>query len=65
MRVDKKNEEKKEIGGVKERENKRKREGGRKEKKKGFHFSLRFTETGPKVFVGAKGKVSPRLESYA
>ena len=28
-------------------------------------FSLRFTVIGPWVFVGAKGKVGPRIESYA
>ena len=29
------------------------------------YFSIRFTETEPYVFVEAKGKVGPRIESYA
>ena len=39
------------------------REGERKEKK--FLFSLRSTKIGPYVFVIAKGKVDPRITSYA
>ena len=37
----------------------------RKRKKKVFRFSLRSTEIGPSVFVGARGKVVPRIASYA
>ena len=42
-----------------------KKERDRKEKKKIFSFSLRSTKIGQYVFVGAKGKVVPRIESYA
>ena len=37
----------------------------RKEKNDFFRFSLRSTEIGPTVFIGARGKVHPRIESYA
>ena len=36
-----------------------------KKKKGGFRFSLRSMEVRPSVFVGARGKVDPRNESYA
>ena len=41
-----------------------------KREKKSFRersssLSLSFTEIGPWVFVGAKGKVGPHIESYA
>ena len=36
-----------------------------KKEKKYLCFSLRSTEIEPWVFVGAKGKVGPRIESYA
>ena len=39
--------------------------GEREKGKKVFCFSLRSTEIGPWVFVGAKGKVGPRIERYA
>ena len=39
---------------------KREREKG----KRGFRFSLRSTEIGPLVFVGARGKVHLREESF-
>ena len=35
-----------------------------KREKRFFRFSLRSTEIGPTVFVGARGKVHPRIESY-
>ena len=38
--------------------------GGEKNKKRGFHFSLRSTEVRPLVFVGARGKVDPHNEGY-
>ena len=44
------------------------RERKRKKKKRGVRsstFSLRFTEIGPSAFVGAKGKVHLRDESFA
>ena len=40
----------------------------REEREKCFfflYFSLRSTKIGPYVFIGAKGKVGPRNESYA
>ena len=48
----------------------RKKEGKRKRKKKkrgmrSSTFSLGFTEIGLSVFVGARGKVHPRDESFA
>ena len=42
------------------------REKGEREKGiRIFRFSLRSTEIGQTVFVGARGKVHPRIESYA
>ena len=55
-----KKEKKKKKKREEERETNRR---GRERKKKGFHFSLRFTETGPYVFVGAKSKVNPLIEA--
>ena len=46
---------------MEENEQKRERE---REIKRGFRFSLRSTEIWPWVFVGAKGKIDPRNESY-
>ena len=37
---------------------------GERERKE-INFSIRYTEIGPWVFVGARGKVSPRNEGYA
>ena len=48
-------------------EGKKKREKKRNKKKRGVRsstFSLRFTEIGPSVFVGARGKVRLRDESF-
>ena len=61
VRVDKEEKKRKKKTGEKKKGETNKRE---KEKKR-FHFSLRFTETGPLVFVGAKSKVGPRIEIYA
>ena len=46
------------------RGNEQKRERERKTKR-GLCFSLRSTEIGPWVFVGARGKVGPRNLGYA
>ena len=37
----------------------------RKGKNDFFHFSLRSTEIEPTVFIGARDKVHPLIESYA
>ena len=54
---------------VRKREKKRKRRKDKKKKKKrrgvrSSSFSLNFTEIGPLVLVGARGKVGPHNESY-
>ena len=54
--------ERKEGERNEERTSRRERE--RERGKKGFRFSLRPTEIGPSIFVGARGKVDPRNESY-
>ena len=64
VRADKKEKNKENRGGGKER-GKEKREGERKKKNGVFHFSLRSTKIEPSVFVGARGKVGPRIEGYA
>ena len=54
-----------------EKNEKRKRESRqserkeREEKSTERNFSLKSTEIGPWVFVGGRGKVSPRNEGYA
>ena len=61
----------KKSSGEKVREKKKrrgdehKREREKKKPKMGFYCSLRSTEIGPWVFVGARGKVGPRNEGYA
>ena len=57
---ERKMEERKKMG---ENEQERKRE--KRKKKWGFRFSVRSTEVGPSVFVGARGKVDPGNKSYA
>ena len=64
--MDKKGEkERKREEGKKMGENEQERERERKEKKGGFRLSISSTEVGLSVFVGARGKVDPRNESYA
>ena len=50
------------IRGKKKGENEQK--GERKKKRRGFRFSLRSIEIGLSIFIGARGKVDPRNESY-
>ena len=57
--------DKKEKRGKKKRKKKVAERGREKKKKKVFRFSLRSTEIGPSVFVGARGKVHQRDESFA
>ena len=56
----KEGERKEERTSRRERERERERERG----KKGFRFSLGPTEIEPSIFIGARGKVDPRNESY-
>ena len=69
--MDKKEKKEKEKKGKRigererERERDRQTDRQRERNKKGFHFSLRFAETGPLVFVGEKGKVGSHIKSYA
>ena len=51
--------------GKREREEEIEHKRERKKPKRGFCFSLRFTEIGPSVFVRARSKVDPRNEGYA
>ena len=48
-----------------ERAKERERERERKKGKRGFRFSLRSTEIGPSIFIGARDKVHLRKESFA
>ena len=43
----------------------RESEGEKKFRERRSSLSLRSTEIGPWVFVGTRGKVCPRIESYA
>ena len=56
---------KKESQKEKEREQTDSVRERRKEKSRERNFSLRSTEIGPWVFVGARDKVGPRNEGYA
>ena len=63
--INKENKERKEEGRWTEQTKSEWREKERKRKQKIFRFSLRSTEIGLWVLVGAKGKAGPRNESYA
>ena len=45
--------------------NKKRKQSQKGEFRRREEGSLRSTEIGPQVFVGAKGKVDPRIKSYA
>ena len=60
--MDKKSKEKEDE---KKREGMSRRERERERKKRGFRFSLRSTEIGSSVFVGARDKVLLHDESSA
>ena len=50
---------------MRERKGARKREREERGRERNSSFSLRSTEIGPSVFVRARGKVYPRIASYA